>query len=382
MPFQSETRLPHLLAPICYHGEAEYQQEWQSALRESWHIVGTTAELSRDGDFLTCTLADTPVQIRNFGGQIRAISNVCAHRHALICSSPCGNSPSMKCQYHGWEYRADGSTGKIPQPKNFVPIDRDQLQLPTFQLSTVGQLVFVNLAPNPIPIRQFLGESVTQLLESRFGNDWCLSLRWQPEYPANWKIPIENSLESYHVPAVHADTFREDPGAARTEHFLETSHTWMATQLPFSPHSRLDAVFQRAESRFVRWLGVEPTGSYQQHHVFPNLLFSFTDAISLVNCVVPTGPQKCVATVRQFARVPKGTGSIKKWSARIWGRLTAAITKKILLEDRSIFEAIQCGLRHSPHPGVLGICEERIHRFQQHLTQKTHPSQPGADTDD
>ncbi len=335
-------------------------------------MVGTTAELAQPGDFLTCVVANTVVHIRNFAGQIRALSNVCAHRHAMICSSSRGNSPAMRCQYHGWEYQADGRTGKIPEPKNFVPFDREATCLPTYQLETVGQLVFVNVSDSTTSLHDFLGKSFYDLVADRFSADWTLALKWQPDYQVNWKIPIENSLEAYHVPAVHPHTFREDPGSERSQHGLLPNRTWFSTSLPFSPHSRLDATFQRFESHFVRWLGYETSGSYQQHHIFPNLLFSFTDAISLVNCVLPTGPKSCQAVVRQFGRLPPQAGVLRRrpvrtLAAKCWSRLTASVTQRVLVEDLGIFSAIQAGLERSPHAGILGRCEERIHSFHEFL---------------
>ena len=39
----------------------------------------------------------------------------------------------------------------------------------------------------------------------------------------NWKVPIENTLEAYHVPLVHPNTFRENPGSERATHVLEST---------------------------------------------------------------------------------------------------------------------------------------------------------------
>jgi choline monooxygenase len=369
--FVSQSRLPHLLSPSAYWCDKNYEAECD-VLRKSWHVVACKPELSKPGDFLTQTVLGTPVQVRNFDGQIHALSNVCAHRHALISSQACGNSAAMKCQYHGWEYKADGNTGRIPQPKNFVPFDAPRPCLPRYAIATAGQLIFVNLSQEPTSLRDFLGEDFYLQLENQFGDEWALSLKWWPEYSVNWKIPVENSLEAYHVPSVHPKTFVEDPGDDRSEHLLFEHRTAFGTSLPFSPHSRIHAMFERLEGRFMKSIGHSPTNTYWQHHVFPNLLFSFTDAISLVNCVLPTGPTSCRATVFQFGRLPRGSGSLLRVWAKLWAWMKAGITKKILVEDLEIFGSIQAGLRASCQPGVLGRCEERIHRFQQFMLSQVH----------
>jgi phenylpropionate dioxygenase-like ring-hydroxylating dioxygenase large terminal subunit len=271
----------------------------------------------------------------------------------------------MRCQYHGWEYGEDGRTRHIPQPKNFVPLDRDEHRLPTYRLECCGQLVFVSLAEQGPSLRDHLGDLYPVCVE-RFGPEWEPFLAWEPAIDVNWKIPVENSLEAYHVPCVHPDTFREDPGESRSEHLLGERHTAFGTSLPFSAHSRLDTWYQRSEGWLLRRLGSPVTGRYWQHHVFPNLLFSFTDAVSLCNCVVPAGPVSSRAVVRQFGRVSP-VGGARRWLARRWGQLAAVVTRRILAEDLGMYGDIQRGLCASPQRGVLGRCEERIFVFQDYV---------------
>ena len=65
--YQSSGRLPHLLPASAYYcpRRAKLEQSW---LRSHWHLVGSTAELARPGDYLTCEPLGEPIQIRNFDG--------------------------------------------------------------------------------------------------------------------------------------------------------------------------------------------------------------------------------------------------------------------------------------------------------------------------
>lgn len=383
--FLSNTKLPHLLSSKDYWCQDRYDAELNECLLNSWHFVGTTAELAKPGDFISRQIGGIPIQVRNFEGNLQALSNVCAHRHALISSDECGNSPRMRCQYHGWEYQVDGRTGRIPQPKNFVPFCREEVRLPVYQTTVLGQLVFVCVGDQPQDLEASLGPVVFERLHKHFDQGWQLGSSWTTKVDVNWKIPIENALESYHVPAVHANTFREDPGSERTDHRLADNWTDMTTKLPFAPHHWLDATFQRVEARYVRWLGFKATGNYQQLHVFPNLLFSFTDAISLAQCILPLGPKRSVAVTRHFGRLPASergfSGKFKRPLAKAWGKMTGKISQRIMLEDLDIWSAIQNGIEHSSHQGILGACEERIHRFQRYIidqggVQLTQESSP------
>ena len=364
--FVNESKLPHLLQPADYFSEQQFEAE-KVLFLEGWHLIGTRDELRHSGDFLTSDLFGYPIQVRNFDGQLIAVSNVCAHRHCLMTNEKRGSSEKMQCQYHGWEYGADGRTRKIPMPKNFAPHDRDVHRLQQYQVQSCGQLVFVSLHENATDLSDQFGDLFDECA-GRFGEGWECKLNWNPDYTVNWKVPVENTLEAYHVPYIHAETFRDDPGEDRSTHILNERRTAFGTQLPFSPHSRLDNYFQSWDGWLVRRLGDDSTDEYWQHHVFPNLLFSFTDSISLVHCVQPTGPSTSRGIVRQFSRVGTKPG-FRRWFARRWAGLKSAITKKIMLEDLALFGDIQSGLQASNQAGVLGRCEERIHQFQKYLIE-------------
>lgn len=364
--YVSDSRLPHLLRPSRYWSERHHRRECAGLLRRTWHLVGTTAELARPGDFLTADLAGRPVLVRNFGGELRAVSNVCRHRHCLLTGRSRGRSDRLRCQYHGWEYDRDGRTGRVPDPKDFAPFDRDADRLPVYRVETCGRLVFASPSGNGPTLREQLGDLYPVCAE-RFGDGWRESLRWDRPYPANWKVPVENSLEAYHVSDVHPNTFRRGPGEARSRHVIGPGATSFETDLPFDDRSRLAGWYQSCEDAVVRLLGGVPTRSYRQHHVFPNLLFSFTDEISLCHCVIPDGAAASRGVARLFHRDGLGGVGPRRLAAAAWGRVASALTRRILAEDLAIFADIQRGLRASGARGALGRCEERIHAFQRYV---------------
>lgn len=377
--FIHETGLPHLLSPKSYFDPQWYEWECQKILRDSWHLVGYRAEVSRPGDFLTTEVLSTPIHIRNFDGEIRALSNVCAHRHSLINSQPRGHSTEMKCQYHGWCYGSDGFTRRIPCAKDFAPIDRASLQLPVYRLECIGQLLFICLSHSAPGLFDYLGP-IGSLLADRCGDDHRLSLKLVAEYDANWKVAIENSLEAYHVESVHPNTFRSAPGESRSTHQLGDRHTVFETDMPFAAHSKLDRFFQSTESQMVRFLGGSVTRRYWQHHLFPNMLCSFTDAISLVHCVLPCGPERSRSIVMQFGWCPSKLDSIRKTLGRTWAWFEAWLIKVILKEDIRMYPRIQSGLRASPHQGCLARSEERIYAFQKYLIEQRSLSEASSES--
>jgi len=373
--FRSDTRLPHLLSPEAYFDPQQALRE-EPLLRQSWHPVALFEQLARPGDFVTCEVAGEAIQIRNFDGELRALSNVCAHRHCLISSCGRGNSSTMRCQYHGWEYGRDGRTRRIPASNNFRPFESSGEQIPMFRVEACGPLVFVSPSASGPGLSDVLGD-VSSRLKDRPPEDWRPFLLLEMEHQANWKVVVENTLEAYHVPYIHAETFKETPSEQRSEHRFSAEGTSFHSTLPFAPESKTDAWFQQREGQFLRWLGRPVTSEYSQYHLFPNLLFSVTDAVTLSHCVLPTGPDTCRSVIFQLGICPN-RGALKRQGCRAWGRITAWLTHRIMSEDALLFPQIQRGLKSSSGEGVLGRCEERLHSFQSYISERTQSASRAA----
>jgi phenylpropionate dioxygenase-like ring-hydroxylating dioxygenase large terminal subunit len=369
--YHSTTGLPHLVPPKAYTAPESFAAESKGLLRSAWHFVATLDQLSKTGDFVTFALLSNELQLRNFNGMLKAFSNVCVHRHCLLTDCPSGNTAAMRCQYHAWEYGEDGFTRRVPEAKNFAPIDRSKWRLPEYRVQTIGKLVFVCLDSQAPDLVEFLGP-VAGLVAERFSEENRCWYRRDWEYQANWKVAIENSLEAYHVAAIHAETFGDSPSEERTEHQLNPRHTAFLTDLPFRDESPADKRFHRWEKWSLKRLGIQGNGQYQQHHVFPNLLFSFTDAVSLVHSVDPLAVDRSRSKVRQFGPCPKSVGRLKRRFAAGLGKMEGMILDRIMKEDVELYPLIQRGLASSPHRGVLSRAEERIHAFHQFLLQSQY----------
>lgn len=369
--YHAANGLPHLLPPRAYVSPTGFETERTGILKSAWHLVATLDRLQSAGDFVTCTLLGEELQVRNFNGTLKAFSNVCAHRHCLISSRPSGNSATMRCQYHAWEYGEDGCTRRVPEAKTFAPINREQWKLPEYPVQSCGQLVFASLDPKAMSLTDYLGP-IAALVAERFGNEYQCWYRREFEYQANWKVAVENSLEAYHVAAIHPETFGNAPGEDRTEHQLNPRHTAFLTDLPFDQGKAADRRFQKWEGWALERLGIAKQKQYQQHHVFPNLLFSFTDAISLVHSVEPLAADRSRSRLRQFGPAPSQAGRWKRSLAKGLGRIEGMVLEKIMKEDVGLYPAIHRGLAASPHRGCLSRAEERIHAFHQFLLQNQY----------
>jgi len=351
-------RLPHVLAPHCYHAPEHHARELAALFAGGWHGITTRDALRSPGDFITTEVIGEPVLVRNCDGEIRAFQNVCAHRHSLLTTRPRGTSPRMRCQYHGWEYDADGRSLRVPDARSFVPIRRGGECLRRFRVATLGQLVFVSLAEDGPSLRDALGEPTSTLIEQVVSSDYRQVAAWTIEHAANWKIPVENALESYHIPEVHPKTFRKLSEARHATHTLTASFTALESSAPPSQLRWIAARWRRA-----------PRHVYAHHHAFPSLLLAHTDISSLAQIVLPTSPTTSRSHAFCFVHGGDGRQLLHRALAPVVQRLVERYTREVLREDNVIFASVQRGLAASGHPGVIGAREERVHAFQQYVAR-------------
>lgn len=356
------------LPPSDFFSEESWKLERRAVFAESWHLVGSGSQLKKTGQYLAVELLGVPVVIRNFDGQLAALRNVCAHRQSLIATKPSGCSPTLKCPYHGWEYGGDGKTRKLPGASNFPKFDHEHYCLDRFQLEQCGDLVFIRLSAQGPSLRDWIGERFDTLASWFSTDSHHLALHKRFDFAANWKIPVENSLESYHIPYIHPNTFHTDPAEENSTHIFYDTGTCFTAR--FHPPRMIDDLLDRAEIMIMRVLGHSPNGIYHHHHIFPNLLISHTDTTSFIQMVHPAGPDKSFSLLWQYALGDSSLSFFPRMVSYGWGQFTASLTRTIVTEDISVYALVQAGAAAASRPGLLGRCEERLYESQKYVRDK------------
>lgn len=142
-----------------------FEREQRKIFRKVWLFAGLKTLLAKHNAFITRKISDVPVVVQNFHGELRAFENICLHRNALIQTEPVGCRP-LVCGYHAWRFDAKGQA-HIPDCDTiyrFSEAEKCGLKLRQFALRVVGNLLFVNLDPQPMPLEdQFSPEFIATL---------------------------------------------------------------------------------------------------------------------------------------------------------------------------------------------------------------------------
>jgi phenylpropionate dioxygenase-like ring-hydroxylating dioxygenase large terminal subunit len=361
--FLHNTSMPHVLSPQRYFDAAQFELELDRLFRPAWHVVGCWDDLKQDGAFIAKEVLGRPILVRNFAGKLHAFLNVCTHRHALLTSRQRGRSAKLVCQYHGWEYCEDGSTAKIPDAQSFKPLPGGPECLQKFPLAVVGPLVFVNLAATAPPFDQVFAPA-TQILEEFPRDRWRRAGEWSYEFATNWKIPVENTIESYHVPTVHPYTLVRYGAPEEIEHELH----------PFGGIMRSPSVTPSLYLRFadplLRWLEPGCSHRFRLFHGYPSLFLIRVDAMLQAMSVTPIGPQRCRMSVWVFTLRAAKENIATRLLTFSWGQFKCALIRRILAEDAALFPALQKGMNSSPFRGRISAREELVYGFQEYVVRE------------
>lgn len=374
-PTLDHARLPHPLPPSAYFDRSFHEREVAALFRTGFHCIATLDELPKPGDFLTRTFVGEPLLLRHAlvpgaatSPSIRAFSNACAHRHAMLTHAPAGHSKRLQCQYHGWEYDDAGYAVKIPDAACFTPVSRTSERLFPFRTERLGPLIFVSLAAEGPSLAECLGHRVTEMVKRLFCRGQRLAVSLSLEHPCNWKIPLENVLESYHVPMLHDNFVARHPGLFR----LFQSPRDGREQHEIDPAGRFTVVHDSlgAESALyrglLRRLRPEASVAFEHLHAFPSMLLGQTSIVSFLQVTLPTSPTTSRSLVRLY--LDQGQPDQPRWEralSPLFDRVTKALFEGVMREDAPVFPDVQRGLEASRGHGVLGSRERRLFAFQQ-----------------
>jgi len=189
-----------------YTSNEVYEKELQTIFENDWVFVCHEKELEQENDYFSMILANEPIIIRRLkDGSIKAFSNICRHRGTMLVKEGFGNEKKLVCPYHAWTYDDAGKLIAAPFSKKHE-VNKEEHCLKQFACEIWQGLVFVNLSGTAQPLSNrykevekyldmFNYKEATKAFKTPFDS-------WQ----SNWKLAVENGIESYHLFMIHKET--------------------------------------------------------------------------------------------------------------------------------------------------------------------------------
>jgi choline monooxygenase len=339
--------------PVWIYSDADvHRLARERVFATSWQWAAPLERVKVPGQALPFTLLegalDEPLLFtRDRDDRLHCLSNVCTHRGTIVCESE-GVLPQLRCRYHGRRFALDGRFHSMPefeQAEGFPSAADDLLRVPFGEWK--GQL-FCSLAPQVgfdewlRPLRERCGwlpldNAVFDPARSR-------------EYlvQANWALYVDNYLEGFHIPYVHAALAEAiDYGSYRAECFpgsvLQLGAAAEGQDAFAPPPGSPDAGVRVAA--YYWWL-------------FPNTMLNFYPWGLSLNVVRPLAVDRTRVSFLTFvwdpARLDRGAG---------------AGLDRVEREDEVIVESVQRGARSQLYErGRYSPAREQgVHHFHRML---------------
>ena len=350
----------HSLPFSAYSDAAIWQLEAQKIFHREWVFVCSKQQLPKAGDFFALRLAgEALVIIHGHDGQLRALSNICRHRGTPLLPEGFGNVEKyVVCPYHGWAYEQSGELKAVPMA-GAVQVDKKKHCLPEFLLESWHGLLFVNLSSDASPLMARLegideyiaGFEIDRFVKGQQGN--------KETWASNWKLAMENAMESYHLFKVHEQTL-ETTTPTRDAYYIAGNAKWTLT----------GGKMKSDQSKLLKWLSGDYPEMYN-HYVLISLPPSFVGILTYESFdwiqVLPVNERESVIYSGGIAE------SLKNYDDRYVRELTQAF----FAEDKEICERVQTGMESRFSSGGKLVEMERIVvDFHQFLASRLFSFQP------
>jgi phenylpropionate dioxygenase-like ring-hydroxylating dioxygenase large terminal subunit len=376
-----------LVRPDSVHRDAYispevFQQEQVSLFASAWIFVTHASRLPRAGDFVTLDVAGQPLLVvRQADGAIAVLYNRCAHKGTKLFTSAAGNAGRvLRCPYHAWTYRLDGSLVGVPLKAEYEGTSFQQCEagaglVRVAQMEVYRDFVFARLAPRGPSFQEYFGpalqwldnmadRSPTGLLEVAGGVI-------RNVIRCNWKVYIENINDTVHPVSTHEsagkaarNVWSAQPGSAgmpmAVEQLLPFASSYefftkmdaevyanghSALGVSFSTHSSyelpqdyraaMDEAYGAGRARAI--LGRAP----QNAVFYPSL--SVKSSPLAIRVIRPLAADRTLIEAWSFRAV--GAPDLLLERALTYNRLVFSPMSILAHDDIHLFESIQQGLR-------------------------------------
>ena len=208
---------PDRVHRACYADEDIFEREIRYIFNKSWIYVGHESQIPKSGDYATTVIGRQPViMVRHQDRSIHVLYNRCPHRGTLLCNQKSGNTGGVfTCSYHSWQFKLDGKVRHIPIQGGYDNT-RFSLDDPNFHMKPVARMeiyrgfIFSSLSTDGPGLKSWLGNAIAGIDDmcnrAPEGEVEVVPTCFRMIQKSNWKIFLENQLDSVHPSITHSST--------------------------------------------------------------------------------------------------------------------------------------------------------------------------------
>lgn len=347
------------LAPWTYTNAEVFELEYDAFFLKRWQLIGHVSEVAAPGDYITADIGrDNIIVMRGKDDCLRAFLNVCRHRGSRILEGAGSCRGVIRCPYHGWTYRFDGSLMAVPQEETFAKFDRSDYGLHAIQLEVFHGLVFVRARGQGPGIAEQFAHSAAYFEKYDVANYVkCAETRTQI-WDVNWKVAWDNYLENYHIPIGHPGLNRLIRRNNEGEELADgVSYGAFVMQEKLS-HVDVERQYQEQLHHTNQRLPGDVQGKWVQFGVAGNLGIDLYPEMLDVFQLVPLGVDRTLVRAVFYGHSDPTPGEAEL------RRLNRLINDPVNDEDRMLCTRVQQGLRTTGYrPGPLSSRESGVLKF-------------------
>lgn len=345
------------ILPRYYFGDDVFDLEKQKIFSNNWIFICHRDDLANHNDFVTKKVGNIPVVLQNINGSIKAFMNVCSHRFSILQTQEKGNR-ALFCPYHGWSFNNEGKPTGIPKKPLFKDFNEQELcdlKLKEYRLESCGNFYFVHINEPLVTLKEYLGDFYEDLQNISNGISKLIDVN-RLSIKANWKVLVENTLESYHVNLVHSDTFRKLGAKGLDFKFSKDHSKWNADLNLNEDDPKLSKLHSNYANRAYKING------YTHYLIYPNLLISTSYGVSFnISTIFPTTPGESeFISYVYMSKAERDNALVEGYEQSL-----IEFNRQVFDEDKIICEEVQKGVIATDKRGVLSLEEERVHAFQE-----------------
>jgi phenylpropionate dioxygenase-like ring-hydroxylating dioxygenase large terminal subunit len=330
------------LAADCYRDPEFFALEIEHVLRPGWHAVARWDDLSEPGDYAAVDLCGEPLMlVRDDERRLRVFSRVCRHRAHTVVEGR-GNTKRFVCPYHRWTYGLDGGLRTAPLMNGTAGFDVARFGLPELRTDTWQGFVLTSLDPDAAPVSTQLSALDEKLAPHGLAEMVTVGVL-DFDSPWNWKVMVDNFMESYHHIGLHPLTLQKT-NLAKDTYCMDLEGPFSLLENPGTAGAADFYVAQVFPTLLLALFRGTPVGSWYEMQIDRH------DHIHL-RIHILAAPDFAADESRR--------------------KLLGEVTRTVHMEDIPACERVQRGLGSRLYePGPLSRHEGALNRFHRHLAER------------